>query len=237
MILNYKAYYKIIEESVKIKNTSSLPTAIPENSLKKLFTTLKNKIKNFSLVKKFNLFESSNKLPTVAKLNKAEMTSIDSCLTAILKIIGRKDLIEVCRANSLTFLKNYKLNNGDFYPITKNNYQKLKKGQIIVFMNLEDFDKGRFASMDMKDFDPKIGVYAKNYVGGVAHFAIIYDPKNRIILHNTYQTMDKDGEPFVPAGTGLTLQMNQVNQKLWENPKNIYALDYNVIEKMKCKKK
>jgi len=236
MILNHKTHYKIIEESIKIKNTSVLPSVIPENYLKNLFTTLKNKIKNFSLVKKFKLFESSNNLPTVAKLNKAEMTAIDSCLTAILKIVGRKDLIDACRANSATFLKSYKLNGGDFYPITKNNYKKLKKGQIIAFLNLKDFNEKNFASIDMKDFDPKIGVYTKNHVGGAAHFAVIYDPKNRIILHNTYQTMDNDGEPFIPAGTGLTLQLKQIDQKRWENPKDIYALDYNIIKKMKCDK-
>ena len=255
MYLNRKAQNQLnlILESI-FSTSNKKVEAIPLDKLKGL-SFFKDKIKGLSnffksfkdLFSKKDLKESTieessikkEKKPKEAKLQKAQMGAIDTCLTAILKIIGRKDLIEKCRGNSFVFLMNYIKDNGEMIEITKMNKKDLKRGHIITWLDDSKFKAGKFTGFQLNDFDPDIGIYTRptSFIGGVAHFGLIIDPEKEIILHNTFVGGDRNGDHLVAGGSGLKLEIEKYPIfKKSRSKKKIYVLDYNVIKKMRCNK-
>jgi len=255
MYLNENAQNQLILILENIFLTSNKKIeAIPLDKLKKL-TLFKDKIKGLTNffksfkdffskkdLKESTLIESSSnkeKNPEEAKLQKAQMGAIDTCLTAILKIIGRKDLIEKCRGNSFVFLTNYVKEGGRLIEITKLKRNDLKRGHIIAWLDESRFKSGKFTGFQLNDFDPEIGIYSRptSFIGGVAHFGIILDPEKEIILHNTFVGGDKNGDPIIAGGSGLKLEIEKYPLfKHKKSKKKLYVLDYSVIKKMKCNK-
>ena len=219
----------IVKPTIESSEYSAFPKPLPQSLFKKLLSFLKNikdKIKR--------LFESD--FGKSAKMHSATMNATDSCLTAILKIINRKDLIDKCRGNSHTFLTHYEQEGGKFIKLTSKNYTNLQKGHIIVLFNLAKYKAREYSRIPLKSFDADANtIYTDAPSGGAAHFEIILNPDKRLVLHNSVLARDRAGNPVRPAGTGLTLDIVQIDKHDWVHPQDVYVLDYDVIKKMKCK--
>lgn len=157
-----------------------------------------------------------------------ETNMTDTCLTSILKLIGKENLINKYKANSETFLKGY-LKFGKPIKITKKNIKDVKKGTVILFWWEPDIKKINGKRLHT-NFDGN-NLISSNIVGNAAHFGIVLDPEKYLILHSAPYSFGNDGV-MDGIGSGLDLTI-EVKKSFFTNPSgDSYALDMRVINKL-----
>ena len=181
------------------------------------------------------------------KLNNTMISPLDSCFTAMLKIVGKEKLAEKVYYSSGNFLLLYcaalQKKNRKMMQLTEKNIKELKKGHIIAIdpYTCETYLSGRSEYHILSNiYDVNDGVLRdknKTSVKTGAHFILVLNidtkEKNLTILHAT-----QSGN--VNFGSWLELTTEKIKfDKLLKKQRPAYVLDYSLfpeVEKLAEKK-
>jgi len=216
--MKLKVNKQLILESVfqkAIDWVKGISTNKLDNFIKEYFSSNSKKILNEAQV-----FKPSKRIEGTTNMN-------DSCYTAIMKLIGREDLLKSTLGSGGKFMERYE-KIAKPIKLTKQNAHKLKKGNII----LPRYEPETGFKIKLNDHYDTNGVSNKNgWTKSVAHFVIVIDPKKYLILHNSVKS--KVGN--IPGGIGQRLELLiEAKPKLFNDPASTsVVLDMNVIDKMK----
>jgi len=165
-----------------------------------------------------------------SKRIEGEVNLTDTCFTGIIKLIGKKKLLEKYKYSGEKFLDKYAEIKKPI-KLTKKNIKKVKKGTIILFWYQPDSSKRNGVKLNNMYQNGQL-YNTIGTVGNAAHFGIVIDPNRYLILHTSNRSFDSTGNP-IGVGSQLELLI-QSFPKFFKEPesKDYYALDMNVINKM-----
>jgi len=223
MIIKIKKY--LIQENIisGIKNVA--------NNIKNL--SLIKPISNMNLKKIINYFkttlhESTNLKVKPAKKLEGHTNMTDTCFTSVMKIIGKEKLLKKYEYSGSVFLDKY-VEIAEPVKVNKSNVKNIKSGTVILFWWEKD-KNARNGIKLMNNFKNGMLYHDGPMVESAAHFGIIIDPKEQLILHNTIHNYDDGG---TPGGIGSHLELSIDKKPNFFNGKiEYYALDMNVIDRM-----
>lgn len=215
-----KVNKELILESVfsdtldKIKGWLGIPVNKLDKFIKEYFKNDSKKILNES-----QTFKASKRIEGTVNMT-------DTCYTAVMKLIGKENLLKKTHYSGGKFLELY-AKIAKPIPITKANVNKLKKGVVI----LDKYKPNDAFSIKLNDHYDENGISNKNgWVKGIAHFMIVIDPKKYLVLHSTSKL--KQGRLSVGMGSNLELVIQEYKPLFKNLDGTNYALDMNVINKM-----
>jgi len=226
------------------------------SNISKLFIKAKDKVKSFfasinpikldDFIKKNFKFNKENrsKIKDIFESTKVKedesfapskriegrINMTDTCFTAVMRLIGKKNLLDKYDFSGSKFLDGYAEIKAPI-RLTNKNISKVKKGTIIIF-NYEP-DPNKRNRFKMNNMYKKGHLYNNNkFTASSAHFCIVIDPEEYLIMHNSTRGRVKNGEP-IGMGSHLELIIQEFPE-IFKEPESrvLHALDMNVINKM-----
>ncbi len=211
---------KLIEESItqRMKNLLQKIGVLPKNILDKIIKKYRVK----------HLEETQTPAPKI----EGTTNSRDTCLTAVLKLIGKEKLIDKYDS-SYDFMKAYHAKNSNIIKLHEVKVENLKPGTVLFY-------KGPYEnSSTVNRGYGKFGMEQQDEISA-GHFEIYLgvddtNKKNKyVLLGNQHNSDDR-----TIVGSNLELTLSYVSSS-WMNkkrpegsyPEYIEVLDYNTINKM-----